>query len=155
MTSSLAAQLAQSASLNSALLVDRSRRKAVESYLFTGHEADAHDLESIHALASNGLIQLSVLNSSLTKFERHLFSDSVKDLDRTLLGIQANAELDRNIDSFLAMLGPYLLDPPTGKVLEWLVRRFRYVYHSYLEAEALCTLLFTLFRCTGKQAHSF
>jgi U3 small nucleolar RNA-associated protein 10 len=134
MTSVLAAQLAHSASLNSALLVDRSRRKAVESYLFTGREADAHDLESIHALASNALIQLSVLNSSLTQFESHLFSDSVKGLDRTLLGVQANAELDRNIEGFLAMLGPYLLESPTGKVLEWLVRRFRYVLFSCLEA---------------------
>jgi len=45
--SSLAAQLAQTASQSAALLVGRSRQKSAESYLFTGREADQHDLESI------------------------------------------------------------------------------------------------------------
>ena len=42
MVSSLAAQLAQGASLNSHLLVDRSKRKWPESYLFDGREADEY-----------------------------------------------------------------------------------------------------------------
>jgi U3 small nucleolar RNA-associated protein 10 len=128
MTASLASQLAQTASLNAGILIDRSRRKVVESYLFTGREADHHDLEAIHALARNGLLQLSALNHSLGQYESSLFSDAVKGLDRTLIGKTTCAELDRNIDGFLAMLGPHLLKPATGKVLEWLVRRFRYVW---------------------------
>jgi U3 small nucleolar RNA-associated protein 10 len=127
MASSLATQLAQSASLNAALLIDKSRRKAVESYLFTGREADHHDLESIHALASNGLLELSTLNPSIRAYESSLLSDAMKGLDRTLLGKEASKELDRSIDGFLALLGPHLMDAPTGKVLEWLVRRFRCV----------------------------
>ncbi|KAF8064012.1 hypothetical protein FPV67DRAFT_198389 [Lyophyllum atratum] len=123
--SSLAAQLAQNASLNAAILVDRSRRKSAESYLFTGREADQHDLESIHALGVNGLLQLATLNPSLRKFEDQLFSEYAKSIDRTLLPAEANAELDTGIASFLGLLGPYLMDAPTGKVLEWLVRRFR------------------------------
>ncbi|GLB44223.1 putative U3 small nucleolar RNA-associated protein 10 [Lyophyllum shimeji] len=123
--SSLAAQLAQNASLNAAILVDRSRRKAAESYLFTGREADQHDLESIYALGVNGLLQLASLNSALRKFEDQLFSEYAKSMDRTLLPLEANAELDAGISAFLALLGPYLMEAPTGKVLEWLVRRFR------------------------------
>lgn len=125
--SSLAAQLAHSASLNTSLLVDRSRRKAGESYLFTGREADQHDLESIHALGINGLLQLALLNPALRELEDQLFSEYAKTTDRTLLSAEANAELDKSIATCLALLGPYLMETPTGKVLEWLVRRFRCV----------------------------
>jgi U3 small nucleolar RNA-associated protein 10 len=126
MVSSLAAQLAKGASLNTTLLVDRSRRKAAESYLFTGREADQHDLESIHALGANGFLQLTKLNSAFLEFEGPLFSDGSKDTDRTLLSAEAIAQLDVAIAGFLSLLGPYLTEAPTGKVLEWLVRRFRY-----------------------------
>ncbi|KAJ7452113.1 hypothetical protein B0H11DRAFT_1742292 [Mycena galericulata] len=125
MVSSLAAQLAQGASLNTTLLVDRSRRKASESYLFTGREADQHDLESIYALGVNGFLQLTALNASFAKFEDPLFSDGSKDTDRTLLSSEAIAQLDAAIAGFLSLLSPYLMDAPTGKILEWLVRRFR------------------------------
>ncbi|KAJ7582775.1 hypothetical protein C8J56DRAFT_230499 [Mycena floridula] len=131
--SSLAAQLAAGASLNAALLTDRSRRKATESYLFTGRDADQHDLESIHALALNGLIQLAMLNPAFKKFEAPLFSSAAKSTDRTLLPSDAVAKLDTSISSFLLLLGPHLLDAPTTKVLEWLVRRFR-IHEFNLEA---------------------
>ncbi|KAG6909155.1 hypothetical protein DXG01_001782 [Tephrocybe rancida] len=123
--SSLAAQLAQNASLNTALLVDRSRRKAAESYLFTGREADQYDLESIHALGVNALLHLAQLSPSLRKYEDQLFSDYAKASDRTLLSTEANAQLDAGIGAFLALLGSYVMEAPTGKILEWLVRRFR------------------------------
>ncbi|KAJ7146113.1 hypothetical protein C8R44DRAFT_600928 [Mycena epipterygia] len=125
MVSSLAAQLAKGASLNTTLLVDRSRRKNVESYLFTGREADQHDLESIHALGANGFLQLTTLNTAFRSFEGPLFSDGSKDTDRTLLSAEAVGQLDASIAAFLSLLGPYLTEAPTGKVLEWLVRRFR------------------------------
>ena len=135
MVSSLVAQLAQSASLNSALLVDRSRRKSGESYLFTGREADQHDLESIHALGVNGLLHLASLSSALRPFEESLFSDASKVMDRTLLSADANVQLDKTIAAFLSLLGPYLMEIPTGKVLEWLVRRFRCVYHFMMAVD--------------------
>ncbi len=127
MASSLARQLAQGASLNSALLVDRSRRKVGESYLFTGGEADLHDLESIHALGTNGFLQLVSITPALSKFEGPLFSDASKETDRTLSPAEALAKLDETIGAFLVQLGPYLMEAPTGKIIEWLVRRFRCV----------------------------
>ena len=123
--SSLAAQLTKNASLNTTLLVDRSRRKHAESYLFTGRDADQHDLDSIHALGVNGLLQLASLNPSLQQFEEKLFSDHAKSTDRTLLPSEANADLDTSIVACLSLLGPYLMETPTGKVIEWLIRRFR------------------------------
>ncbi|KAF7326662.1 U3 small nucleolar RNA-associated protein 10 [Mycena venus] len=125
MVSSLAAQLPKGASLNTTLLVDRSRRKAAESYLFTGREADQHDLESIHALGVNGFLQLATLNAAFREFEGPLFSDGSRDTDRTLLSAEAIVQIDLAISGFLSLLGPYLMEAPTGKVLEWLVRRFR------------------------------
>jgi U3 small nucleolar RNA-associated protein 10 len=119
MASKLAAQLSKKTSLNASLLIEKSRRR--------GREADLHDLHSIHALGVNGFIQLKSLNHSLRKFEDSLFSDAIKDVDRTLLNAEANTELDRNIEGCLRLLGPNLLEGPTGKVLEWLVRRFRCV----------------------------
>ncbi|KAF8259327.1 armadillo-type protein [Lactarius quietus] len=125
MPSSLAAQLAQSVSLNSALLVDRARRKPTQSYLFTDREADKHDLESIHALALNAFIQLRQWNPALQSYESSLFSDAAKGTDRTLLPLEEAKELDGKISGFLPLLGSDLMEMPTGRVLEWLVRRFR------------------------------
>ncbi|KAI0920552.1 hypothetical protein AcV5_010550 [Taiwanofungus camphoratus] len=125
MVSNLAAQLAQGASVNSSILVDRFRRRPTESYLFSANEAIRHDLHAIYALGSNGFLQLKSMNSAFCVFENSLFSDAAKATDRTLQPADANVRLDQHISSFLPLLGPYLMDAPAGKVIEWLVRRFR------------------------------
>ncbi|KAI0651200.1 hypothetical protein C8Q79DRAFT_1004507 [Trametes meyenii] len=126
MVSSLAEQLARSASLNANLLNEKARKQVQsESYLFTAKEARQHDLESLHALGVNGFLQLKALQPAVAPFEQLLFSDAAKSLDRTLQPAEQNAKLDATISAFLPLLGAFLLDSPTGKVLEWLVRRFR------------------------------
>ncbi|KIP06398.1 hypothetical protein PHLGIDRAFT_128310 [Phlebiopsis gigantea 11061_1 CR5-6] len=125
MASSLATQLAQNASLNASLLVDRSRRKPTHSYLFSSREADQHDLDSLHALAVNAFFRLKTVQPILSGYEDALFSEAAKATDRTLQNAETNAKLDESLNSFLPLLGPYLLESPTGKILEWLVRRFR------------------------------
>ncbi|KAF7420871.1 snoRNA-binding rRNA-processing protein utp10 [Pleurotus ostreatus] len=137
MPSSLAAQLAQSASLNANLLNEKSRRKSTESYLFTGRQADQYDLETIHALAVNAFLQLTQLNPEFQRFEAPLLSEAAKSTDRTLQTKAENAKLDEAITGFLHLLGPYVLESPTGKVLEWLVRRFR--IHEF-NVDAILTL---------------
>ncbi|TCD67119.1 snoRNA-binding rRNA-processing protein utp10 [Steccherinum ochraceum] len=120
MPSSLAQQLAQNTSLNTSLLVDRTRRKPTESYLFTGKDADHHDLDSIHALAVNAFLQLAALEPELRAYEAKLFSESAKVMDRTLQPAALNDELNDTLKSFLPLLGPFLMEVPTGKVIEWL-----------------------------------
>lgn len=132
MPPSLATQLAQGASLNSVLLLDRARRNPTQSYLFTGREADNHDLESIHALAWNALVQLRQWNPALQSYETSLFSDAAKGLDRTLIPADEAKELDAKISAFLPLLGKDLMEMPIGRVLEWLVRRFRCVLPASL-----------------------
>lgn len=123
--SSLAAQLAQSASLNVAILADRSKRKPAESYLFTGRDAEKHDLDAIFALGTNAFMKLCSVDQRLKRFEQKLFSDKARSLDRTLLGKEEGETLSDAIGGFLALLGPWLLDAPAARVIEWLVRRFR------------------------------
>lgn len=125
MVSSLAAQLAKGSSLNAHLLVDRSRRKHTESYLFTGKQADDYDIEAIFALASNGFEQLKALDPSLAEYEDIFFSENARETDRTLQSPDYLAELNRSVKDFLLGIGPELLEIPTAKVLEWLVRHFR------------------------------
>jgi U3 small nucleolar RNA-associated protein 10 len=133
MVSSLESQLAQGSSLNAVLLADPSRRASTESYLLTGREADHHDLDSIHALAASAFLQLRQLNAAFGSYENSLFSDTAKGVDRTLLSREAVTALNKDLAEFLPLLGPYLMEIPTGKVLEWLVRRFRYVPCFYFK----------------------
>ncbi|KIJ18295.1 hypothetical protein PAXINDRAFT_97715, partial [Paxillus involutus ATCC 200175] len=140
MPSALATQLATSASLNASFLQDRSKKRQTESYLFTAKDSDLHDLDSIHALAMTAFSQLCTLSPAFSSrnvkagddgmplavdFEHNLFSDAAKGMDRTLQTKEVDANLDRNINAFLALLGPWLMEVPTSKVLEWLIRRFR------------------------------
>lgn len=143
MPSALASQLAASASLNTSLLeANASKRRRTESYLFTGRDADLHDLDAIHALASNAFAQLCSLSptfsartiqlgsdgSSLSvDFDQTLFSEAARNMDRTMQSQEGNANFDRTLNAFLSLLGPWLMEAPTSKVLEWLVRRFRSV----------------------------
>ncbi|EIW76657.1 hypothetical protein CONPUDRAFT_168479 [Coniophora puteana RWD-64-598 SS2] len=125
MPSSLATQLATTASLNSALL-NTTRRQPAQSYLFSQKDAEAHDLDSIHALASSAYTQLSSVDPKFdNEYEQSLFSDAARATDRTLQPTEFNDQLDRTLRTFLGLLGPWLMDPPAGKILEWLVKRYR------------------------------
>ncbi|KAI6147846.1 hypothetical protein BKA82DRAFT_4145263 [Pisolithus tinctorius] len=111
MPSALASQLAASASLN------------------------AHDVDSVHAIAASAFSHLCTLSpiflSQTVKygpdgspinvdFEQTLFSDAAKNMDRTLQTKEVTTNLDRTINAFLVLLGPWLMEAPTSKVLEWL-----------------------------------
>ena len=128
--SSLAAQLTHNASLNASLL-STSRRKPTESYLFPPSQASTHDLESIHFLAANAFLQLKSVQPACRKYEAALFSDAIKDLDRTLLNKDSADELNENLAAFMRLLGPWVMEGMVGKILEWLVRRFRYVHAAF------------------------
>ncbi|KAF8124438.1 hypothetical protein EV363DRAFT_1540606 [Boletus edulis] len=104
-------------------------------------DADLHGLDSIHA-ASTAFTHLRSLSPAFSSkslnvgtdgspcavdFENVLFSDAARALDRTLQTSEYNANLDQNINALLPLLGAWLMDAPTNKVLEWLIRRFRQV----------------------------
>ncbi|KAI5117129.1 hypothetical protein M0805_007713 [Coniferiporia weirii] len=134
MPSILAAQLAKSVSLNAPLLSETGRKKhfASSSYLFSSStKGQIDDLDSIHALAINALTQLRRIYPSLAVFDDYarayqvLFSQKAKETDRTLLAKDELSEVNDALKSLLRALGCCLLEGTAGRVIEWLVRRFR------------------------------
>ncbi len=107
-------------------------QRAGTTYLFTSSYAQTDDVESIHALALNALGQLRLiypvfrdLDSPSNEYYQLLFSPRAKETDRTLLGKDEAKAVDDALKHCLRILGPCLLDSAAGKVVEWLVRRFR------------------------------
>ena len=64
------------------------RRKPTTSYLFTGKDADEHDLATINALGVNSFLSLSSVEPKLRNFEDNLFSEQAKETDCTRTGLQ-------------------------------------------------------------------
>ncbi|KAG8972734.1 snoRNA-binding rRNA-processing protein utp10, partial [Tulasnella sp. 427] len=126
MVFSLAAQLAQGASLNSAFLLSTTKHRHYgHSYLFEPTEAANHDLASVYAIGQNGFIALGSLDGELERLGRDLFSPTSRNLDRTILPPEQHEALKNSIAAFMRRLSQYLLEAPAAKALEWLVRRFR------------------------------
>ncbi|KAF8315807.1 hypothetical protein DL93DRAFT_2154983 [Clavulina sp. PMI_390] len=141
MVSALASQLAQGASVNAALLASRSGGKpSADSFLFSAREAAEHDLDSILALAQNGLAQLSAVSQGFAAaMPQSLFSDSSRHLDRTLLPEPEVAQLNADIALALRLVSPHLLQSPAAKIIEWLVRRFR--VHEFNQNDVLACFI--------------
>ncbi|KAI8359067.1 hypothetical protein EDC96DRAFT_609191 [Choanephora cucurbitarum] len=114
-------------------------RKTRASFLFTAREAADQDLETIYSIAYNGIMELVILDEKFSAFEKTLFSESMKSVDRVLQTKEENEKLDASINSFLAQLSPYFLLKPSGKVLEYLIRRFR-IHDFNVESIIKCIL---------------
>ncbi|KAK3070838.1 snoRNA-binding rRNA-processing protein utp10, partial [Teratosphaeriaceae sp. CCFEE 6253] len=100
------------------------------SLLFEPRDAAAQDFETIYQLCYEGFEELCMLDARFSPFGRSLFSEQSQSEDRTQMTAAKNAELDRTVESFLALLSGRLLLKPATKALEWLVRRFRVQEHN-------------------------
>ncbi|KAF1803275.1 hypothetical protein V8B55DRAFT_1587041 [Mucor lusitanicus] len=105
--------------------VSEASRKTKASFLFSAREAADQDLETIYSIAYNGIMELVILDEKFSAFEKTLFSEGMKSVDRILQTKEENEKLDTSINAFLSQLSPYFLLKPSGKVLEYLIRRFR------------------------------
>ncbi|KAL9551329.1 hypothetical protein MBANPS3_004308 [Mucor bainieri] len=105
--------------------VSEASRKTRASFLFSAREAADQDLETIYSIAYNGIMELVILDEKFSAFEKTLFSEGMKSVDRVLQTKEENEKLDTSINAFLSQLSPYFLLKPSGKVLEYLIRRFR------------------------------
>lgn len=123
--SSLAAQLASIASLDSHRLKQAKQSSTAASYLFTPTEAAQHDFQTIHSLGSNGFEELKELDNTLEEFEEDVFGEAAKTTDRLLLPLEENRRLGLTLDRFLGRLSRHIPLRAAAKVIEWLVRRFR------------------------------
>ncbi|KAF9097064.1 HEAT repeat-containing protein 1 [Mortierella sp. AD031] len=95
------------------------------SFLFDSRQAADYDIDTIYSIGANGITELKQLDSKFAAFEKTLFAESMKSVDRVLQTKEDNAKLDESITLFLRQLSPFFLLKPAGKALEWLIRRFR------------------------------
>ena len=95
------------------------------SILFEAHEAADIDIDTIFSLGRAGLDELQEIDNDFAKFEKTLFNENVRTMERTQQPKEFNQRLDKKIKEFLVYLSPYFLIKPAQKALEWLIRRFR------------------------------
>ena len=136
MSSSLARQLAGIGSIDAQRL-QASTSKSRASFLFPARQAASLSNNDIHSLGYNGFLSLLDEDARFERYETPIFGEKAKNTDRVLLNKDENDKLDRILGSFMRMLATKLLLKSTGKVLEWLIRRFRCVHGSgYLSGKA-------------------
>ncbi|CAO3649204.1 unnamed protein product [Cunninghamella echinulata] len=70
------------------------------------------------------VMELITLDQTFSTYELALFSEKMKTINCVSLTKEENEKLDNDINSFLNLLSPYFLLNPSGKALEWLIRRF-------------------------------
>ena len=131
--SSLAAQLQNIASIDASRLTSKTGAPSGKSYLFPPKTAASHDLDAIFSLAQSGYEELLELDPGFGEFEESLFSEHARRTDRTQLNVEENKELDIVLGRCLRRLGRWIGIMAGGKCIEWLVRRFRYVFNHFTE----------------------
>ncbi|KAK7320388.1 hypothetical protein VNO77_29813 [Canavalia gladiata] len=101
------------------------------SILFDPKEAADIDIETIFSIALQGLEVLVGTDERFRNYKNDLFSHRNKELDRELMGIEQNNQLNVYIASYLKLLSGYFLLPSALKTLEYLIRRHKiHVYNT-------------------------
>ena len=77
------------------------------------------------SIGSNGLTELTALDRRFTQYEKTLFGEGYKGMERSLETREVNDQLNDLLSGFLRLLSPFFLLKPAHKALEWLIRRFR------------------------------
>lgn len=124
--SSLASQLASIQQTGQDAALDRKKRSKLHSvsFLYDAHYAATQDYESIYAESLDALAKLETLDPRFTKFRESIFSDTSVSIDRRTQSQEQNKNLDKTIDAFLSLLGPYWDLAISVKAAEWPLRRF-------------------------------
>lgn len=125
MATSLAAQLSQRTTLDSARLSTAKTLKHPPSFIFTPRHAATVSTADLHAIASNAWDQLATVDSFFERYHSKILGEQAKSLDRTSLSKEDNDKLNVVLDKVLRALSKHILLKPAGVVLEWLIRRFR------------------------------
>lgn len=125
MSSSLAAQLAQRNTLDSARLATSQSLKHPPSFIYSPRHAASVSTADLHDIASNAYDQLIAIDPFFERYQQKIFGEEAKRTDRSGLTHDENAKLDVVLEKVIRAMGKHMLLKPAGVVLEWLVRRFR------------------------------
>ncbi|CAI4034316.1 hypothetical protein SMKI_10G1030 [Saccharomyces mikatae IFO 1815] len=125
--SSLSDQLAQVASNNATVALDRKRRQKLHSasLIYNSKTAATQDYDFIFENASKALEELSQIEPKFNIFSRTLFSESSISLDRNIQTKEEIRDLDNAINAYLLLASSKWYLAPTLHATEWLVRRFQ------------------------------
>ncbi|PHH61103.1 hypothetical protein CDD81_765 [Ophiocordyceps australis] len=126
MASTLASQLAQIAAKSKATLNTKAQKAThSKSLIWEPKAAACQSYHTLYTTCYSGFEELCQLDARFLHFQSTIFSQASQDQDRNQLSSAENAELDRQIDSFLRLAGSRLRLMPAIKAIEWLIRRFR------------------------------
>lgn len=126
MVTSLAAQLSQIAATSTNSLNLKAQKAAhAKSLIFEPRVAASQSFDTLYTLCHEGFQELCLLDSRFLEFQRNIFSEQSQEEDRTQMTAGENAELNKQLEAFLGLVGGRLRLTPGVKAVEWLVRRFR------------------------------
>ncbi|KAG4402850.1 hypothetical protein GLYMA_02G290200v4 [Glycine max] len=109
------------------------------SILYDPKKAADISTETIFTEALRGLEILIGMDERFRNYKNDLFSHRSIELDRELMGIEQNNQLNVSIASYLRLLSGYFLHTSALQTLEYLIRRHKiHVYNN--EDLILCTL---------------
>ncbi|GMI76636.1 hypothetical protein like AT3G06530 [Hibiscus trionum] len=139
MASSIASQLQ---AIKSFIQTDNEPQKRPftrPSILFNPKEAADIDIDTILNIGLSGLEILVVVDERFRKYKNDLFSLKSKELDRELMGVDDNNQINASISLYLRLLSGHIQLPASLKTLEYLIRRYKiHVYN--IEDLVLCAL---------------
>ncbi|XVF08520.1 hypothetical protein REPUB_Repub07fG0010000 [Reevesia pubescens] len=139
MASSIASQLQAIKSVIQADSEPQKRPFTRPSILFNSKEAADIDIDTILNIALQGLEVLVGVDERFRNYKNDLFSHKSKELDRELMGIDDNNQINASVSSYLRLLSGHLQLPASLKTLEYLIRRYKiHVYN--IEDLVLCVL---------------
>ncbi|KAK8344000.1 hypothetical protein V6Z12_A07G051700 [Gossypium hirsutum] len=109
------------------------------SILFNPKEAADIDIDTILDIALSGLEILVGVDERFRNCKIDLFNLKSKELDRELMGVDENNQINASISSYLRLLSGHLQLSASLKTLEYLIRRYKiHVYN--VEDLVLCVL---------------
>ncbi|XVE56436.1 hypothetical protein DITRI_Ditri04bG0009000 [Diplodiscus trichospermus] len=130
MSSSIASQLQAIKSFIQADSEPQKRPFTRPSILFNPKEAADIDIDSILNIALSGLEVLVGEDERFRNYKNDLFSCKSKELDRELMGVDENNQINASLSSYLRLLSGHLQLPASLKTLEYLIRRYKiHVYN--------------------------
>ncbi|KAK8636151.1 hypothetical protein V6N13_004859 [Hibiscus sabdariffa] len=109
------------------------------SILFNPKEAADIDIDTILNIGLSGLEILIGINQRFRNYNNDLFRLKSTELDRELMGVDDNNQINASISSYLRLLSGHLQLPASLTTLEYLIRRYKiHVYN--IEDLVLCVL---------------
>ena len=126
MATSLAKQLAQIATKSKTALDAKAQKAAhSKSLIWEPKVAATQSFQTLYPVCHDGFEELCGLDNRFAVFRATIFSEQSQGEDRAQLAEAENEELDRQVESFLRLVGSRVRLMPAIKAIEWLIRRFR------------------------------